>query len=105
MARLVHGISSTLVRRRRRSDIPTVKKSFTLHTDVVEAVDAAVDAGEAANMSAFVETAIQEKLRRSKRERLYGAYQEAAQDTAFMADMYAVSAQFEATSADGLSDD
>jgi Arc/MetJ-type ribon-helix-helix transcriptional regulator len=105
MARMVPTVSSAMVRRRRRSEIPTVKKSFTLHTDVVEAVDAAVAAGEAANMSAFVETAIQEKLRRSKRDRLYGAYQQAAQDAAFMADMVAVSAQLDATSADGLSDD
>lgn len=105
MAHVARVASSTSVRRRRRSDIPTVKKSFTLHTDVVEAVEAAVDAGEAANMSAFVETAIQEKLRRSKREGLYGAYQDAARDSGFMADMHGVSMQLDATTADGLSDD
>ena len=104
MVRVSGAMSSSVVRRRRRSVVPTIKKAFTLHTDVVDAVDAAVHAGEAANMSAFVEIAIQEKLRRSKRERLNGAYEKAAQDSDFMADMHAISAQFDAAAADGLSD-
>ena len=82
-----------------------MKKSFTLHADVVQAADAAVSAGEAENLSAFVEAAIQEKLWRTKRSSLYGAYQAAARDSAFMADMKGVAAQFDASSADGLSDD
>jgi Arc/MetJ-type ribon-helix-helix transcriptional regulator len=90
--------------RRRRSDTRTVKKSFTLHEDVVEAANAAVGAGEAENLSAFVEAAIEEKLRRGKRERLYSAYQEAAQDPAFMGEMREVTAAFDHTGTDGLRD-
>lgn len=82
-----------------------MKKSFTLHADVVQAADAAVSAGEAENLSAFVEAAIQEKLRRTKRSSLYSAYQAAARDPEFMADMTSVAAQCDASSADGLSDD
>ena len=104
MARTAPALVSTGVRRRRRSETPTVKKSFTLHEDVVRAADAAVAAGEAENLSAFVETAIEEKLRRSKRARLYGAYVEAAKDPAFVAEMREVTAQFDSAAADGLRD-
>lgn len=92
------------VRRRRRADVRTVKKSFTLHEDVVRAAGVAVRAGEAENLSAFVEAAIQEKLLRGKRAKLYRAYEAAAQDPAFMADIRAVSAQLDAGTADGLRD-
>lgn len=104
MARVARAQSVTVVRRRRRTETPTVKKSFTLHEDVVQAADAAVGAGAAENLSAFVEAAIEEKLRRTKRAELYGAYQEAAQDPAFMADMQALTAQFDAAAGDGLRD-
>ncbi|HYD54267.1 MAG TPA: hypothetical protein VEA99_16650 [Gemmatimonadaceae bacterium] len=104
MARVAGAQSTTVVRRRRRTETPTIKKSFTLHEDVVQAADAAVRAGAAENLSAFVEAAIEEKLRRTRRAELYGAYQEAAQDPAFMADMRAVTTQFESAEGDGLRD-
>jgi Arc/MetJ-type ribon-helix-helix transcriptional regulator len=104
MARVAKAPAVSAARRRRRSEVPTVKKSFTLHEDVVQAVDAAVKAGEIENQSAFVEAAIEEKLRRSKRAKLYRAYGAAAQDPAFMADMQAVSAQFDDVTGDGLRD-
>lgn len=91
-------------RRRRRSENPTVKKSFTLHEDVVQAAAAAVCEGAAENLSAFVEQAIEEKLRRANRARLYDAYAEAAQDPAFMADMRDVATDFDAAVNDGLRD-
>lgn len=96
--------SSVPMRRRRRSETPTVRKSVTLHADTLQAAQAAVDAGGAANLSAFVEEAVQEKLRRSKRSELYAAYAEAAQDVAFMADMRQVTLESTATIADGLRD-
>jgi Arc/MetJ-type ribon-helix-helix transcriptional regulator len=104
MVRVAKNAAVSIVRRRRRAEVRTVKKSFTLHEDVVQAADAAVGSGEAENLSAFVEAAIEEKLRRSKRAKLYRAYDQAAQDPAFMADMHEVTARFDATSADGLRD-
>lgn len=104
MARVPKATTFSTVRRRRRTDVPTVKKSFTLHEDVVQAVDAAVKAGEVENQSAFVEAAIEEKLRRGRRAKLYRAYGAAAQDPAFMADMRTVAAQFDRATADGLRD-
>ena len=96
--------SSAPMRRRRRSETPTVRKSVTLHADTLQAAQAAVDAGTAENLSAFVEEAVQEKLRRSKRSELYAAYAEAAQDLAFMTDMRQLTLESGATIADGLRD-
>lgn len=67
-------------------------------------MDAAVGAGEAENLSAFVEAAVREKLRRSKRAGLYNAYLEASQDPAFMSDMSEVSGQLSGADGDGLRD-
>lgn len=105
MPRVAPIKTATVTRRRRRTDTPVVRKTFSLHADVVEAVDEAVSSGDAENLSAFVETAIQEKLLRSKRARLYDAYESAARDARFMADMNATSRRFDGTSADGLRDD
>ncbi|MEO7521208.1 MAG: hypothetical protein ABIW79_05275 [Gemmatimonas sp.] len=91
-----------IVRRRRRAAVPTVKKSFTLHVDIVQALDAAVGEGEADNLSAFVEAAIEEKLRRTQRAKLYAAYRAAAKDKTFMADMNDATARFDVVAADGL---
>lgn len=96
--------SSVPMRRRRRSETPTVRKSVTLHADILEAAEVAVAAGGAANLSAFVEDAVQEKLRRSKRSQLYAAYAEAAQDVAFLADMREVTLAFDSTIGDGFRD-
>lgn len=96
--------SSAVVRRRPQSETPTVRKSFTLHEDVIEAAEAAVGAGQAENLSAYVEEAVEEKLRRGKREKLYAAYAEAAQDPAFMAGLREVTTAFDAATGDGLLD-
>lgn len=96
--------SPSVIRRRRQSETPTVRKSLSLHADVLQAAEAAVDEGEAANLSAFVEEAVQEKLRRSKRSKLYAAYAAAAQDPAFMADMREMTAAFATTTNDGRLD-
>lgn len=93
------------LRRRGRTETRTVKKSFTLHEDVVMEAESAVRDGEAENLSAFVEEAVTEKLRRGKRARLYEAYQEAARDTEFEAEMRVVSTEFDASAADGFRED
>jgi len=91
--------------RRRRAASKTVKKTFTLAEETVRLLGAAVREGGAENLSAYVEAAIEEKLRRSSRDQLYDAYQGAARDSEFMADMRGVAKDFTSTAADGLRDD
>lgn len=93
------------VPRRRRSDSRTVKKTFTLAEETVRLLVAAVRDGGAENLSAYVEAAIEEKLRRSRRDALYDAYQVAARDVTFMADLRGVARDFKRAVADGLRDD
>ena len=93
------------ISRRRRTDSRTVKKTFTLAEETVRLLAAAVHEGGAENLSAYVEAAIEEKLRRSRREVLYDSYQAAARDAAFIADMRGVSKDFKRAVADGLRDD
>ena len=59
-------------------------------------------AGEAENLSAFVESAVEEKLRRTRRAALYAAYEDASTDEQFMSEMEAVTRAFAGTEADGL---
>lgn len=94
-----------IVPRRRRPDSKTVKKTFTLAEETVRLLGAAVRAGDAENLSAYVEAAIEEKLRRSRRDELYDAYQAAARDAHFMADMRGIAKDFKRAVADGLRDD
>lgn len=97
-----NAVRKPVVRRRGRSRIPLEKRAFSLHTDVIENLKAAVADGLAPNLSAFVEAAVIEKLQRSKRARLYDAYALAAKDPAFLADMEQVSQDFDRTASDGL---
>ena len=94
-----------LIPRRRRADSRTVKKTFTLAEETVRLLTAAVREGGAENLSAYVEAAIEEKLRRSRRDELYDAYQAATHDAHFMADMRGVAKDFKRAVADGLRDD
>jgi hypothetical protein len=61
-----------------------------------------VEEGLAESQNALVERAVLRYLAENRREKLYQAYAEAAQDSEFMSDMRAVSDAFEATVADGL---
>ncbi len=95
--------SAPAVRRRRRSSTaPLEKRAFTLHADVVEAVKEAVQQGVAQNQSAFVESAIREKLERTKRARFNDAYAAAAADPAFVQEMMLDAEAFDGTVSDGL---
>ena len=93
------------IQRRGRSEQRTVKKSFTLHEDVVEAVEALVRDGNAENLSAFVEAAIVEQVRRLQRAKRYAAYDRASDDSVFMAEMRVANAELDHVAADGLGDD
>lgn len=89
-------------RRRRQSGTARERTSLSLRADVVAAAKRVVEAGEAENLSAFVEEALEEKLLRTKRAALYAAYDEARNDAVFVADMNAVAASFARTEGDGL---
>lgn len=88
-------------RRRMSSAEPLQKMSFQLHASVAEAIRAVVKAGEAPSANVFVEEAVKERLRERRRERVYAAYAEAAQDSAFMAEMIETDRIFDITVGDG----
>lgn len=90
------------LRRRSTASDPLRKVTIRLHTRVTEAVRAAVDAGEAPSTDVFVEEAIVAALRERRRQRLYEAYTEAAQDPAFAADMEGTLRAFDVAVGDGL---
>lgn len=89
-------------RRRTASAEPLQKMSFQLHTSVADAIRAVVKSGAAPSANVFVEEAVKERLRERRREKVYAAYAEAAQDPAFMAEMLEVDRAFNATVGDGI---
>lgn len=90
------------LRRRRRDQALRERTSLSLRADVLEAAKEIVQAGQAENLSAFVEDALEEKVRRTRRAALYAAYAEAANDPAFLRDMDDVSNRFSNADTDGL---
>lgn len=88
-------------RRRTASAEPLQKMSFQLQASVAEAIRAVVRAGEAPSANVFVEEAVKERLRERRRDRLYAAYADAAQDSEFMAEMIETERVFDITVADG----
>ncbi len=92
----------TPLRRRSSSADPLKKVTLRLHARVAEAVRAAVDDGAAPSTDVFVEQAVVAALRERRRQRLYRAYTEAAQDPEFVADMDDTSRAFDAAVSDGL---
>jgi hypothetical protein len=94
--------SAPQITRRRRATDPLRKPGWQVRTSVADAVREAVEKGVAESQNALVERAVLRFLAEKRREKLYASYAEAAQDHAFMADMRAVSDEFESTVADGL---
>lgn len=94
--------AKTTVRRRRHSAGRMIKISFSLQADVVSAIKRAVRQGRAESASAFVERAIREQLRWTKRHVLYQSYAEAARDPAFSDDVAGTARAFDTAIADGL---
>ena len=91
-------------KRRSRHAEPLRKVSYQIRESVAESVRAAVDSGVSASANAFVEEAIIDRLKELRRERLYAAYQEAANDPEYVAEMAELTAEFDCTVADGLSE-
>lgn len=89
-------------KRRRKDQIPREKTSLSLRADVLDAAKQIVSSGKADNLSAFVEMAVEEKIRRTKRAELYAAYAAAARDQDFQETMSKVEGAFEASTSDGL---
>jgi len=105
MARATEGVSRSRpsVRRVDRSGVDRPKKvGWQVRRSVAEAVKKAVENGAAESQNAFVEDALLRRLKDLRRERIYSAYEEAAQDPAFMEDMRSVTEAFSGTSRDGL---
>lgn len=100
-------MSETSARKRRRSmhSDPLRKVSYQIRSSIAEGIRSAVDAGAAASVNAFVEEAIVDRLKELRRERLYAAYEEAANDPEYAAEMAELDHDFDVTIADGLSDD
>jgi Arc/MetJ-type ribon-helix-helix transcriptional regulator len=92
------------VRTRRRSPAadPLRKTTVQMHTSVLDAVRQAVEHGYAASQNEFVEEAVLARLRELRRARVYAAYDEAARDPEFMAEMRRVTEEFDHMAADGL---
>lgn len=89
-------------RRRASSADPLKKVTLRLHTRVAEAVRVAVASGEAPSADVFVEQALIAAFRERRRERLYQAYAEAADDATFVKEMTEVSTAFEPALHDGI---
>ena len=89
-------------RRRRQDQMPREKTSLSLRADVVAAAKELVSAGQADNLSAFVELAVEEKVRRSKRAALYASYEAAALDDRFRERMNDVARDCDVAVSDGL---
>lgn len=94
--------SGPVLRRRRQDHVPREKTSLSLRADVLEAAKEIVHSGKAENLSAFVESAIEEKLLRTKRADLYAAYDTAATDADFQKSMSDVAHDFAASDTDSL---
>lgn len=94
--------SAPIARRRRQDQIARERTSLVMRADVLEAVRAIVTSGGAENLSAFVEAAVEEKVRRTRRDALYASYAEAANDQAFRESMASVSREFAPSEVDGL---
>lgn len=102
MSPSVELVALPSVRRRRQDQAPRERTSLSLRADLLEAARAEVQSGNADNLSAFVESAVEEKLRRARRAALYAAYEEAARSDAFLKSMADVARDFDHTEADGL---
>lgn len=89
-------------RRRRRDQVVRERTSLSLRSDVLDDAREIVESGQAENLSAFVEAALQEKVRRTKRDALYAAYEAAAQDPEYQKSMSALADDFAAADTDGL---
>lgn len=102
MRAATHQLTAPTRRRRTASDAPLRKYTVKMSGWVIDGIKNVVDAGEAPSASAFIEEAVRDKLRERRRAKLYAAYEEAANDPAFCADVEAEMKAFDVTLSDGL---
>lgn len=95
------GRSSIRRRGRGAGDRPK-KVGWQVSQSVAAAVKEAVENGAAESQNAFVEEALLRRLKELRRDRIYAAYEEAAQDPVFMEDMRSTSDAYSITARDGL---
>jgi hypothetical protein len=100
-ARTSGGRSSGRRRGSRADDRPK-KVGWQVSRSVAQAVKEAVENGAAESQNAFVEDALLRRLKDLRRDKIYAAYEEAAQDPVFMEDMRSTSEAFGITARDGL---
>ena len=93
---------SSLRRRGKGAGDRPKKVGWQVSRSVAEAVKEAVESGVAESQNAFVEDALLRRLKELRREKIYSAYEEAAQDPVFMEDMRSTSEAFSVTVRDGL---
>lgn len=92
----MHEAFARRLRRAGRAD-PLTKVSYQIRGSVAEGLRNAVQAGAAASANDFVEDAIVERLKQLRRERLYAAYEEAANDPEFVAEVAELDRDFDVT--------
>ena len=105
MAGVAPLLSGVRTRRRSASRDPLKKTTVQMHTSVIDAMKHAVENGAAASQNEFVEEAVVARLRELRRAKVYAAYEEAARDDAFLADMHETTAAFDVALQDGLTDE
>ena len=88
--------------RKRRPGEPDrlVTMSVQLPGSIVAAIRNAVRAGDGSSAGSFIEDAVRQRLRRLRRDRIYAAYREAADDPVFMADMLETCRVFDGAAGD-----
>jgi hypothetical protein len=96
------AVTSFPSKRRRKDQAPREKTSLSLRADVLDAARQLVSSGNAENLSAFVEMAVQEKIRRTKRAELFASYEAASNDPDFRERMSGIAGEFDASVADGI---
>jgi len=78
------------------------KVGWQVRRSVAAAVKEAVESGWAESQNAFVEDALLRRLKELRRERIYSAYEAAAQDPVFMEESRGITEAFSGTVRDGL---
>lgn len=76
------------------------KATFSIHADVLGAVDEAVARGAAPSKNAFVERALVHELRELRRQERKSRWQAAAHDPAFLRDLQEVEEAFRTADAE-----
>lgn len=96
-----HTLIIPVRRRRSTAADPLKKMTVQVSESIIAQIKKVVETGEAASANVFVEDAIRDKLRERRRAKVYAAYEEAARDPRYLADLNADMNAFDATLSDG----